>query len=83
MKRLMCVFALLFSTAAFSATPAPASSQKETSLIKPEVDKTDIFAIPEDTSEEEEKEEVASLDKLQKYEQAKKAKEKADSMKSK
>ena len=45
--------------------------QPNTILIKPEVDKTDIFAIPEDTSEEEEREDAKALEKLQQYEQNK------------
>jgi len=56
-----------------SSTPAKTApaQPKETSLIKPEVDKTDIFAIPEDEDEEEESEDEQSLEKLQKYEQNK------------
>jgi hypothetical protein len=53
--------------------------QQEKSLIKPEVDKTDILAIPFDSSEVEERQEEATLEKLQKYEQAKhEAKQEAD-----
>jgi len=50
---------------------APAQ-QKEKSLIKPEVDKTDVLAIPLDTSEEEEKEEMQTLENIQKYEKTQK-----------
>ena len=85
--RLLSAFALFFSTAVFAATSTPAQPQsppqQKQSLIKPEVDKTDIYAIPVDTSEVEEKQEESSLQRLQKYEQAKKAKEKEASTQSK
>ena len=61
-----------------SSTPSkPAESvmpatTPEKSLIKPEVDKTDVLAIPIDTSEVEEQEEEQSLESLEKYEQTKK-----------
>lgn len=85
--KFFCLGAIGLSTTLFSGMsptgdkkePFPSNEvdktapQQDKSLIKPETDKTDIFAIPVDTSEAEEKQETKSLKKLEQYEQEKKA----------
>jgi len=83
--KLFCLGAIGLSTTLFSgitptgdkkeAQPSKGGeqsvSQQDKSMIKPQADKTDIFAIPVDTSETEEKQEMKSLKKLEQYEQEK------------
>lgn len=54
-----------------SATPPAANEEKIPYDLHGEHDKTDIFAIPLDSSEQEEEEEEENLEELQKYEQSK------------
>lgn len=55
-----------------SATQPAVNEDRIPYDLHPEHDKTDIFAIPVDMSEEEEEQEEEELEELQKYEQSKK-----------
>lgn len=68
---MICATVPFFATAADTNTKPAANSEKIPYNLHPEHDKTDIFAIPVDDSEEEEDQEMADLKALQAKEQTK------------
>lgn len=79
MRTLIVLSALAFVSMGYSVDTAQKVAPKATSSqkleIKDETDKTDVLAVPFDTSEVEEQQEEQQLENLQKYEQSKKQKE--------
>jgi hypothetical protein len=73
--RFFSVLALALPGVCVAAAPAPKTPPGSTNpMMEDQVDSTDTYAIPLDSSEEEEDQEEGSLEALQKKEQQKKAK---------
>lgn len=81
MKSLIVFTAIAFATMGYSADTSAKTATKAQGAagqkieFHDEVDKTDVLAVPFDTSEEEEAQEEKTLQNLQTYEQNKKLQE--------